>query len=247
MFNQIKPGHILRFGTSPSSIISPPGGNQHQNDPSLVTPWPTTSTLGAVRCFSHPSGALAAMAADVATHLRPGGTTSRGASYSVLGRAVTASDRPIGTEVCDFVGYTDGKSYFINSLRTVFSKDFSGCLFVSYSVNGQRRVAHVAASQVANMNCKQPFLTTIQGQHAVLHGWFRPFQDATDGARRMAAFNRISPYVGGNPYAITTFGVLTQANQAYAIDAFKPAGAHGNDWVVTHVAAQALSQSWVAP
>jgi hypothetical protein len=247
MFNLIKPGYVLRFGTCPKTIQSPPGGDDFQNDPSLVTPWPNTNTLGVVRCFSHPSGALAAMAADVATHLRPGGSVSRSASYSAVGRAVNAADHPIGSAGCNFVGYTDGKSYFINSANTVFSKDFSGCLFVSYSVQGQRRVAHVAASKVPHMNCKQPFLTTIKGQQAVLHGWFRPFQDAVDGARRHAAFLRISRYVNHDPFAITTFGVLTQANQAYAIDAFKPAGAHGSDWIVTHVAAHVLSQSWIAP
>jgi hypothetical protein len=246
IFNLIKTGHVLRFGTCPSSIVSPPGANSG-NDNTQVTLWPNASNLGLVQCISHPSGALSAIAADVATHLRAAGSVSQSASYSALGRAVTASDRPIGQVNSDFVGYTDGKSFYINSTNAVMSKDFSGCLFASYSVGGQRRVAHVAASQVAHMNCKQGFLTTIQGQGAILHGWFRPFVDANDGARRFAAFQRITRYVNGNPYAITTFGAFTAGNQAYSIDAFKPAGIPGNNWVVTHVAAHPLSQSFVAP
>jgi hypothetical protein len=53
-------------------------------------------------------------------------------------------------------------------------------------------VAHAAASQVPSMNCKQPFLSTVQGMNAVLtHGWFRPFVAASDGARKANAFGTI--------------------------------------------------------
>lgn len=246
MYHLIKPGHVLRFATCPSSIVSPPGvPNPMHNDPGLVTPWPAVNTLGQVSVVSHPSGTLGEVAAEVATAQRPGVSLSRAASYSGIGRATTAQDRPIGQDAADFVGYCDGRSYTIASNQTVFSKDFSGCVMAAYSIGGQRRVAHAAASQVATMDCKQAFLTTIQGQGAVLHGWFRPFRDNVDGARRMAAFQRHGVRMGGNPYAITTFGVITAANQGWAIDAFKPTGIAGTSWVVTHIAQKPLSTSWI--
>lgn len=249
MFNQIKPGHILRFGTDPSTIISPPGEANHAvNDNTLATPWTPTSDLGAVQCLSHPSGAIGPIAAAVAKQLRATpATMGRSASYSAVGRLVTDSNRPVGQDTCDFVGYVDGKSNYIVSTRTVFSKDFSGCLMVAYTIAGQRHVAHAAASQVPTMNCKQAFLTTIQGQHAVLIGWFRPFVAATDNGRKANAFGVIGPYVGNNINRLTTFGVVTQANHAYSIDAFKPVVVAGNDWVVTDISPKAMSQSWVAP
>ncbi|MCU0906038.1 MAG: hypothetical protein MUF73_01025 [Rhodobacteraceae bacterium] len=244
MFNQIKPGHVLRFATCPSTIASPMGTNPENNDNTAETPWPNTSTLGQVTLISHPSGAVGAIAADVALRGRAGASTSRSVSYSPVGRMVTPADRPLGQETCDFVGYTDGKSYYINSARTVFSKDFSGCLMVAYTQGAHRRVAHSAASAVPLMDCKQAFLTTIQGNGAVLHGWFRPFRDAVDGARRFAAYQTFAGHMGNNPYAITTFGVITAAGQAWAIDAFKPHGITGS-WVVTHVAQTALSNAWI--
>lgn len=246
MYNLIKPGHVLQFATCPSTIISPAGVTKPmENDPSIVTPWPAVSALGQVSVLSHPAGALGAIAAEVATSERAGGSLSRTASYSGIGRAVTAQNRPIGQDNADFVGYCDGRSYTIDSNQTVFSKDFSGCLFVAYTIAGQRKVAHAAASQVATMDCKQAFLTTIQAQGAILHGWFRPFRDALDGARRMAAYQRHSARMGGNPYAITTFGVITAANQGWAIDAFKPSGIAGSSWVVTHIAQKPLSNAWI--
>jgi hypothetical protein len=245
VFNLIKPGHVLQFGTDPAGIVSPKGVDSNQNDNTLVRAWPTTSQLGLVQCVSHPAGALGAIAADIATRLRTSGNAiARMASYSAIGRAKTPVDRPVGSETCDFVGYVDGQSQFIASARTVFSKDFSGCLMVAYNQGG-RRVAHAAASQVAKMDCKQAFLDAIRAQNATLIGWFRPFVDARDGARRMAAFNTVSKYIGGNPYAITTFGVVTAGNQAYSIDAFKPTTIPANNaWVVTDIRAHTLSQSW---
>lgn len=249
MFNLIKPGHILRFATCPSTIISPEGAkNDMNNDNTLATPWPVTSNLGIVQCLSHPSGNIGPIAAAVATGLRTTpGSVARSASYSPLGRAVTASNRPIGQETCDFVGYVDGQSNYIQSTHTVFSKDFSGCLMVAYTVNGQRHVAHAAASQVAKMNCKQAFLDTLQGMNATLIGWFRPFVSATDSARKANAYGVIGQYLGHNINNLTTFGVVTQAGQAYSIDAFKPTGIAGNDWVVTDISPKVMSQSWVAP
>jgi hypothetical protein len=249
MFNLMKPGHVLRFGTCPSTIVSPQGVvAHHENDNTLATPWPATSNLGLVQCVSHPSGNLGAIAANVATHLRTtAGSKARTASYSAPGQLLTSSNRPIGQDTCDFVGYVDGQSNFIQSTRTVFSKDFSGCLMVVYTVNGQRHVAHAAASAVPAMDCKQGFLTTIQGQHAILIGWFRPFVSALDSARKANAFGVVGQYVGNNINYLTTFGVITAAGLAYSVDAFKPTAAHGNDWVVTYVGAQILSQSWVAP
>jgi len=39
--------------------------------------------------------------------------------------------------------------------------------------------------------------------------------------------------------------VVSQGGQAYSIDAFKPSGIAGNDWVVTDVSPKTMSQSWV--
>jgi hypothetical protein len=247
MFNLMKPGHVLRFGTCPSTIVSPQGG--HFNDNTLETLWTTTSALGLVQCLSHPSGAIGAIAADVATHLRTTpNSKSRSTSYSGVGRLFTPSNRVIGQMTCDFVGYVDGRSNYIASLETVFSKDFSGCLMVEYTVAGQRRVAHAAASQVPEMNCKQAFLTTLQGMHAVLnHGWFRPFVSATDSAAKINAFAVVGKYIQHQINNLVSFGVVTAGGQPYSIDAFKPHGIAGNDWVVTAVSPKTMSQSWVAP
>ena len=249
MFNLMKPGHVLRFGTCPSTIISPQGAsNPTLNDNTQAHAWPTTSTLGLVQCLSHPSGAIGAIAATVATQLRTTpGSVGRDASYSAAGRLLTASNRPIGQLNCDFVGYVDGQTNYVQSVQTVFSKDFSGCLMVAYTVNGQRHVAHAAASDVPPMDCKQAFLTRLQGMHAVLIGWFRPFVSATDSGRKANAFGVMGQYVGNNINYLTTFGVVTNAGLAYSVDAFKPTGIAGNDWVVTDVSAKVLSQSWVAP
>lgn len=250
MFNLMKPGHILRFGTCPSTIISPLGVlNSMLNDNTLETLWNANSNLGLVQCLSHPSGNIGAIAADVATHLRTTpGSISRSASYSGPGRLFTSSNRVVGQLNCDFVGYVDGRSNYIQSAQTVFSKDFSGCLMVEYTVGGQRRVAHAAASQVPSMNCKQPFLTTLQGMGAVLtHGWFRPFVSAMDSARKANAFGVIGKYIQHQINNLVTFGVVTATGQPYSIDAFKPHGIPGNDWVVTSVSQHAMSQSWIAP
>lgn len=250
MFSLMKPGHVLRFGTCPSTIISPPGApNSARNDNTLETLWTATSNLGAVQCLSHPSGALGPIAAEVVTHLRTTpGSLSRSASYSKVGQFLTSSDRAIGQVNCDFVGYVDGCSNYIQSNQTVFSKDFSGCLMVEYTVGGNRRVAHAAASQVAKMNCKQAFLTTLQGMNALLtHGWFRPYVDATDGARKVNAYNVVKKYIQNNVNNLVTFGVVTASGDAYSIDAFKPSGIPGNSWVVTYVGSKNMSQSWVAP
>lgn len=249
MFNLIKPGHVLRFGTCPSTIVSPSGATaSEKNDNTLATAWPATSSLGLVQCLSHPSGNIGDIAADVATHLRTTpGSKSRTASYSAAGRFLTASNRAVGSQQCDFVGYVDGQSNCIQSLRTVFSKDFSGCLMVVYTIAGQRHVAHASASSVPKMNCKQAFLTTIQGMHAVLGGWFRPFVSIRDSGRKANAFGVVGQYIGNRINSLTTFGVVTDTGQAYSIDAFKPNGIVGNDWVVTDVSPHALSQSWIAP
>jgi hypothetical protein len=249
MFNLMKPGHVLRFGTDPSTIISPAGAkNPSNNNNTLATPWPTTSHLGLVQCLSHPSGNIGAIAADVALRVRTtAGSTARTVSYSAPGRLLTSSNRPIGSLNCDFVGYVDGQSNYILSNQTVFSKDFSGCLMVVYTHNGQRHVAHAAASDVGPMNCKQAFLTTLQGMGAVLGGWFRPFVSATDSGRKVTAFGVVGQYIGNNINNLTTFGVVTNTGQAYSVDAFKPAGIGGTDWVVTDVSPKVLTVSWVAP
>ncbi len=247
MFNLMKPGHILRFGTCPATIKSPPTiGGSYTNDNTLATAWLATSNLGAVQCLSHPSGNIGKIAADVARQLRTTpGSKSRTASYSSAGRFLTSSNRVVGSLTCDFVGYVDGQSNYIQSTQTVFSKDFSGCLMVVYTIAGQRHIAHAAASAAPTMDCKQAFLTTIQGMGAVLNGWFRPFVMNLDSARKIATFGVIKNYIGGNPNTLTTFGVVTQAGQAYSIGAFKPSGISGNDWVVTDVSPKAMSNSWI--
>lgn len=249
MFNQIKPGHVLRFGTDPGTIISPQAVAGAGNNNALETHWPTTSNLGLVQVLSHPSGPIGPIAADVAKRLRAGFSPSRLASYSARGLAVTAADRAVGSQTCDFVGYTDGKAHYINSANTVFSKDFSGCTMVVYTQGGVRRVAHAAASLVPAMNCKQAFMTTIQGNGAILIGWFKPYTQAADFPRKATAFGVITGYVGGNINRLTTFGVVTDANVAYSLDAFKPAGAGfgANDWVVTYIAPCPLNVVWAVP
>jgi len=247
MFDLMKPGHILRFNTCPSTIVSPPGAkNPSANDNTLATAWPTTSNLGLVQCLSHPSGNIGAIAADVATHLRATpNSKSRSASYSGPGRFFTSSNRVVGSSTSDFVGYVDGQSNYIQSTRTVFSKDFSGCLMVVYTIDTQRYVAHAAASNVATMDCKQAFLTTLQGMNAVLTGWFRPFVSDMDSDRKANAFALVGKYIGLNINNLTTFGVVTENGQAYSVDAFKPSGIGGNDWVVTYVSKpKTMSQSW---
>jgi hypothetical protein len=245
MFYGIKPGHVLRFGTCPKSVISPIATNAEQNDNTLETPWPTTSNLGLVQCLSHPSGNIGAIATHVATHLRAGpDSKARSASYSPVGRFLTASNRPVGQETCDFVGYVDGRSNYIQSAETVFSKDFSGCLLVAYTVGGHRRVAHVAASDHPRMDCKQAFMNTLQAMHADLIGWFKPYVDAYDFGRKTTAHGVVHQYIGNNINKLVTFGVMTKGGAGFSIDAFKPDGIAGSDWVVTYITEKTLSHTW---
>lgn len=244
MFNFMKPGHVLRFGICPSTKI-PPGGvvQQEGNDNAAETRWPVERNLGLVQCLSHPSGNIGAIAADVAKHLRTTpGSISRTAGYSRPGRLLMRrSDRVVGQVSCDFVGYVDGQTNYIESARTVLSKDFSGCLMVEYIRDGQRRVAHAAASRVPEMDCRQAFLRQLQRTGATLNGWFRLFVDTTDGGRKVNTFQAVSRYIGGNVNNLVTFGVVTAEGQAYSIDAFKPDGILGNDWVVCHVSQKNMS------
>lgn len=249
MLNLIKPGHVLRFGTDPGGIASPMIGVAELNNNALETLWPNASNLGLVQVLSHPSGPIATIAADVAKRLRAGASKSRTASYSAPGMALSSSNRAVGTQNCDFVGYTDGRAHYINSANTVFSKDFSGCTMVVYTQAGVRRVAHASASNVPKMNCRHAFMTTIQGNGAALVGWFKPFTDALDSGRKVTAFGVITGYVGGNINRLTTFGVITAGNLAYSLDAFKPLGNGfgANDWVVTYIAQIPLNAGWVVP
>lgn len=247
MFNDIKPGHVLKFlGTDPATIISPPGAtNSALNDNTLIKNWPMVSTLGTVKCISHPSGACAAASAAVAKGMRTSGYgITRGASYSALGQLVTASNRLIGQVNADFVGYVDGESNQIASTSTVFSKDFSGCLMVCYTIAGIRYVAHSAASQVATMDCKQAFLTRLQALGAINLHWFKPYVSTVDVGRKLQAYNVIKSYIKQID-ELTTFGVMTSTDQGYSIDAFKPFGAGGNEWVVTACVPKATSGAWI--
>lgn len=247
MIDLLKPGHILRFNTCPGTIVSPMRGANDDN--TMETLWPTTSNLGVVQAISHPNGPIRPIAADVAKRLRADLSVSAALSYSAPGLAMTSANRILGAENCDFVGYTDGRAHYTVSNNTVFSKDFSGCTMVAYTQGGVRRVAHAAASNVPHMNCRHAFMTTINGHGAVLIGWFKPFTAAEDNDRKMAAFQVITTYVGGNINRLTTFGVITAGNVPYSIDAFKPVGAGfgATDWVVTFVGPRALSGAWVVP
>src|SRR6185436_10857452 len=98
--------------------------------------------------------------------LRKDPSKTRQASYSAPLRALGPSDRVRGSVDCDFVGYTEGKSLYVPSRGAVISKDFTGCLMVLYSQNGERRVAHSAASQDPDMDCKRAFLRTLTANGA---------------------------------------------------------------------------------
>lgn len=254
MFHNIKPGHILRFPTCPSSIGSPKASDSEMNDNTLETLWPAEkSYLGLVQCYSHPSGDIGKVAADVATRLRGTPDFWRSASYSTAGRYIMRSDRLIGTQDCDFVGYVDGRSNYIQSTKTVFSKDFSGCLMVAYTLDGQRRVAHVATSKNPKMDCKQAFLRTIQGHGAVLSGWFKPYSDnsrnrdpSDDCNNKVRTYTMVERYIH-NILRLTMFGVVTTEGEAFAIGAFKPIGITGNDWVVTSISPKTMNQTWDVP
>jgi hypothetical protein len=126
----------------------------------------------------------------------------------------------------------------------VFSKDFSGCLMVVYTLDGVRCVAHAAASSVPAMDCKQAFLNKLKTLNAQLIGWFRPYVAAKDDAKKIAAFRAVSKYMGGNINNLTTFGVVA-GGKAYAIDAFKPNNCPGNSWVVTGVTPKTTSKAWM--
>src|ERR1043165_2164700 len=161
MLNLIKPGYVLRFGTCPSTVISPSWtGVAHQT----AQAFPNTP-LGNVTCLWNPSGNINAISKDVFNNLAS--YTDRAASYFWA----STQDVQIGAATADFVGYTDGYTNCIQSNNMVFSKDFSGCLMVSYDIAGVRHVAHAAANATPTMDCKQAFLTWLQGQHAALVGW----------------------------------------------------------------------------
>jgi hypothetical protein len=240
MFDQLKPGHVLRFGVCPSTINAPPG----PTDPKGEFLWTGTPSVGAVTALSHPSGPIGKIAAEVALGARPGSSNARSASYSAVGRAVTASDRRIGSVNADFVGYLDGRSQYVETTQTVLSSEFSGCLMVVYKIGGQRRVAHVPTSHSVSLDCKQAFLDTIKGKGATLEGWFRPFVSDRDSARKASAFTAFSKYFRNQIDNLPTFGVVTSTGQCYAFDAFKPTGIPGSDWVVTYAGAMTMKKDW---
>jgi hypothetical protein len=243
MFDQIKPGHVLRFtGTDPGAI-APPAATTVGNDIRAETLWTAQSVLGRVDLISHPTGPLADMAAEVSKKLRGGISLTRLASYSDTGKEYLPQNRFIGATICDFVGYVDGRSNYIATDRAVISKDFSGCLMVTYVVNGERRVAHSAASQDPARDCKQAFLTTLRGMNAQQLSWFKPYTSADD-AGFIQRFAVASPHVSGQPNRMTTFGVVTATGDAYAIEAFKPLAAVQNDWIVTAVRRPQIRSSW---
>lgn len=76
--------------------------------------------------------------------------------------------------------------------RTVFSKDFCGCLMVVYSIGGQRRVALAACQCGSNDGLQAGFPGHHPAQGAVLGGWFKPFIDIRDGAHKFTTFAAIS-------------------------------------------------------
>jgi hypothetical protein len=86
MFNQIKPGHVLRFGTDPGGIVSPSAVHIDNNN-GAGDALADHEQPGTLQVLSHPDGPIGTIAADVATRLRPGFSLSRQVSYSGLGRA----------------------------------------------------------------------------------------------------------------------------------------------------------------
>ena len=132
MLNLMKPGHILRFAVCPSTIPPPRGGPSAFNDNTRTDEWPMArKSLGNASLLTHPSGMLAPICGDIATKLRGVNSFKRNMSYSKAGntaRAVTKRRNvQLGAVVADFVGYTDGRSNYVQSANMVFSKDFSGC------------------------------------------------------------------------------------------------------------------------
>jgi hypothetical protein len=258
MINLIKPGYVLRFGVDPSTIISPSyafknaDGNTVKRASQTSHLWTAANSLGNVSVFSHASGALAE-ACSLAAGMRSGISITRAASYSKLGTAYRASqgtqDVAIGNDTADFVGYSDCYTNYTPSAGLCFSKDFSGCLMVAYRENGVRYVAHAAANSDPDEDCKQAFLTELQNKGATMLGWFRPFVAAVDNATKTTAMLKAQKYINNNFYNFTTFGVITAANQGYAITAFKPVSLNlgTNDWVVTNVTPKAMTVSFNFP
>jgi hypothetical protein len=249
MINLIKPGYVLRFGVDPSTIPSP----QHRgHDFQSSHLWGGVNSLGNVSVFSHASGTLAE-ACSLAAGMRSGISITRPTSYSGLGtytREVTGrQDVAIGNATADFVGYTDCFTNYTPSNGLCFSKDFSGCLMVAYTYNGNRFVAHAAANSNTDNDCKQAFLTHLQNIGAIMLGWFRPYVEALDGAAKMTAMVKAKKYVNNNFYNFSTFGVITAANQGYSITAFRPVSLNlaNNDWVVTNVTPKAMTVSFNFP
>jgi hypothetical protein len=258
MVNLIKPGYVLRFGVDPSTILSPKNtlinvdGNTNDLPYQTSHLWRAANSLGNVSVFSHASGALAE-ACSLAAGMRAGISMTRAASYSKLGTAYRASqgtqDVAIGNANADFVGYSDGYTNYTPSAGLCFSKDFSGCLMVAYRENGVRYVAHAAANQNDDLDCKQAFLTELQNKNATMIGWFRPFIREVDNAAKTTAMLKAQKYLNNNFYNFTTFGVITAQNLAYAITAFKPVSLNlgTNDWVVTNVASKVMDVSFICP
>lgn len=250
MLNLIKPGHVLQFGTCPSTL-TPPSAPKGANDNTRADEWPNDKkNLGAVRCLTHPSGPLGPICADVATSFRGGGLVQkirRGVSYSPIGGLVRSQSHnqnvQVGAATADFVGYTDGRTNYVRSQEMVFSKDFSGCLMVVYTKNGVRHVAHAAASKRPDFDCKQAFLNKLRGEGAQLSGWFRPYMASVDDDRKIPAFGVVGKYMSLQINNFTTFGVVA-GGQAYSIDAFKPSNCPGNTWVVTSVIPKTMSTAW---
>jgi len=242
MFDLIKPGYVLRFGAAPAQ----PEGNLLTGNTTIHNWGIGRQDLNGIRCISH-SSSIGKICSAVANHFRQGGNVkSRSASYSYMGRrfrqVTFRQNHTIGQVNADFVGYCDGQTNFVNSTRTVLSKDFSGCLMVVYTDTNVRRVAHVASSGVPHMDCKHSFLDhLLHDNNSRLIGWFQPFVGARDNDRKVPT----ATWLINNNYVtdvncIVTFGVITAANVAYTFDAFRPRNM-GNDWIVTHTAHKVMS------
>lgn len=235
---RLRPGHILRFASDPAGFIPPGATLPIHNDNRLILQWPIPRPLGLVQVASDRTGRTAELAEEVARH--HGSRLTRLKTLACWPSAEQSGvEDLISPEICDFVGYVDGRTYYVPSSCTVFSKDFSGCLMAAYWMGGARRVAHIPASVNPAMDCKRGFFDHLREQGGSLIGWFRPYEVAKDEKHAISTFQRFFRQLGGASSGMTTFGVITARNEALSILAIQSKG-FGGDWVVVRARQHAL-------
>ena len=200
-FGLIKVGNVLHFADRHPIDIVPPRQNSDYYKKSRPFP-PGDTHLGRVRVISHPDiprqHGRGPTLRQLANHV--GSRFSRySKNYKFPSKFVAPKNITVGHFHADFVGYTNGTTQCVRSDRVVFSKDFSGCLMVVYTLIGARYVAHAPASEFPQQDCKKAFLEEIaDASHKQLIGWFRPWirahSDATICLKRLY-FDRDPPVV----------------------------------------------------